>query len=66
MAKRRPLHRYQLVGRIGRKQVGRVITARNLQDAVNKAAKIFPKGLITVTRVTSRSGREFETTIVDR
>jgi len=42
------------------------ITARSIQDAVNKVARMYPKAkLLGVERV-SHSGREYETTWVNR
>ena len=42
------------------------ITARSIQDAVNKVARMYPRAkLLGVERV-SRTGREYETTWVRR
>ncbi len=59
----RKMFQYVIFGKTGRKRVLSTITARNLQDAINKAARIHPKGFLTVERK-AKSGREFETTIV--
>jgi HPt (histidine-containing phosphotransfer) domain-containing protein len=42
------------------------ITARNTQDAVNKVHRMYPRArLLGVERI-SKTGREYETTWIDR
>jgi len=54
---------YWIRGVRGRKS----ITARNVQDAVNKANRLYPKAeLLGVERKQSRSGREYETYWINR
>jgi len=61
IAKRRYQYRVR-----GVKSERTTITARSIQDAVNKVARMYPKAkLLGVERV-SRSGREYETTWVNR
>ena len=55
-------YEYRIRGIKGKK----IITARNTQDAVNKVARMYPKNkLLGVERV-SHTGREYETTWINR
>jgi len=42
------------------------ITARSIQDAVNKVARMYPKAKILGVERVSRTGREYETTWINR
>lgn len=59
----RGLHRYRVRGVKGERTT---ITARNVQSAVNKVSRMYPRTRILGVERISRSGREYETTWVKR
>lgn len=57
-------HEYVIVSASGSIKT---ITARNIQEAYDRAGRLFPRAkLITVSRKASRTGREYETYIINR
>ena len=58
------LYRYIVRGVKGEKMT---ITARNTQDAVNKASRMYPRAkLLGVERIAHTTKREYETTWINR
>jgi len=60
---RKGLHEYIVRGVKGEKTK---ITAHSIQGAVNKVSRMYPKAKILGVERVSRSGKEYETTWVNR